>query len=610
MNTKKFLSALHKAESFEAIDAEFCRFLLQQHPNLEEAVLLAAAFTSRTYREGNVCLQLGDVAGQDIFNELRFTPKIPSLDDWLTMLRESPPVGQAGDFTPLTLDQNRLYLNKLWQYEQNLAKQLLDKSTRANPQINQKVLSEGLHRLFKHSTETLDLQQLAAVQALHNNFTVISGGPGTGKTTIIIRLLVLMIEQGHAFGTSPAIAMAAPTGKAAARMEKSILDARSSLDIRDSIKEAIPDEAVTIHQLLGARRHSSTFRYNSENPLPYDVVIIDEASMIDQVLMSKLVGALLEKTKLILLGDKDQLASVEAGAVLGDICGNQPQNYISRERAEAFKALNTPIPDDHITDQPAPLTDNVVLLKKSYRFDKDSSIGRLARSINAGRAEETNAILQDEKFDDAERVTVDSHTQFRGMMAQIITPYIKVVPEHKSIEEAFRAFNTNQILAAHRRGPWGVNVINSSIEATLRKQKFIPPFEQWYPGKPIIINRNDYALDLNNGDLGICLADDEGELVVYFEQEQMTRGIEPSRLPDFSPAYALTIHKSQGSEFENVSIVLPEEASKILSRELLYTAVTRAKKSVKIVGRPEMVTQAVNRKLARNSGLANLLWNE
>ena len=611
----KQILTLNRVGAITDIDAEFCRFLLKLHPDIDESVVLAACLTSMGYRNGDVCLNMDAYAGQTVFDgqvEGAEAVTAPEANSWKTALKASDAVGRPGDFTPLILDDvNRLYFHKLWTYEKDLAAQILARAAQQYRNVDEALLKSGLNRLFKNGQddENTDWQQVGAVAAIYNRLTVISGGPGTGKTTTVARILALIMEQAVQRNEQPAIALAAPTGKAATRLEESIANARLSLNINYEIKTAMPAQAVTIDQLLGARRHSSAFRYNSENPLPYNVVIVDEASMIDQALMSKLMGALLEKAQIILLGDKDQLASVEAGSVLGDICGHNFKNSISSAMMDRLTQLGVGMDNNCVRDDSATLTDNIILLNKSYRFEQSSGIGTLSQSINAGDAARVLDILNDKKFPDASLREVENFSEFEAVLTEKNASRFRAVLEAKTPQQKFECYTRFCLLAAHRTGPWGVDYINQRIERSLQKRGLIPSHQQWYPGKPVIINRNDYTLGLSNGDLGICMRSDDGNLKIFFRVDEMFMDVWPSRLPDHSPAYSLTVHKSQGSEFDDIMLVLPDSVSKVLSRELVYTAVTRARATVEIIGKPTVLAGAINRTVARNSGLKERLWN-
>lgn len=607
------LSALQDEEFLSPIDVEFCRFLMDVEPGIDEGVIWAACLTSKTYQEGDVCIRLEEYAGQKLFDEVSNVeqPVTASLPEWISTLKKSHAVGRPGDFKPLILDDdNRLYFHKSWSFEQNLVKHILNRAEYKDLTVDAELLSNGIARLFSDSEDAEpNWQKVAAAAAVYNRFTVISGGPGTGKTTTIVRLLALLLEQHERLERWPVIALAAPTGKAAARMEESITEAKAALNIDNKIQESIPNEAVTIHQLLGARRYSPHFKYDKDNPLPCDVVIIDEASMIDQALMNSVMNALPGKAKLILLGDKDQLSSVEAGAVMADICGDYTSNLMSDEMAALLQNISISIPDEYITAGSKPLIDNIILLKKSYRFKESSGIGLLARAINDGEVEQARAILTDASLPDATLVQADSYAGYLSMIVEQTAKRFKLILDTESPEDMLEVYSQFQILSPHRKGMWGTDLLNRQIQEGLKNEGLISPYDEWYTGKPVIINRNDYLLGLSNGDLGICAQDSDGNKKVFFKINDSVRAFSPSRLSDFSTAFVLTVHKSQGSEFENIWLALPDAKSKILSRELLYTAVTRARKSVAILGSGSVFCEGVEHLLARNSGLKSFLWS-
>ncbi|MDZ7659105.1 exodeoxyribonuclease V subunit alpha [Fodinibius sp.] len=470
------------------------------------------------------------------------------------------------------------------------------------------LLQDGLNRLFADSSETPDWQQVAAVTSVRNNLSIISGGPGTGKTSTVVRVLALVLEQYKDREKKLQVALAAPTGKAAARLQDSIVSAKEELNVTDEIREAIPEKAQTLHQLLGARRYSSQFKHNADNPVPYDLVVVDEASMVDQALMSKLVEALLEDARLILLGDKDQLASVEAGSVLGDICDMEGNQY-SRDYADWLNALSFDISDKFVFNEDKPLTNNITLLTKSYRFSSDSGIARLSKEVNKGDAGRTISLLESADINDITFEDIGDSSQLESLLDEKIPTYFQNILDADTPREAVSKLNQFGILAAHRKGPWGILHLNKVVEKILQAHSLIPKYNQWYSGKPVIINTNDYTLGLFNGDTGVCLPDQNGELKVYFENEGEVRGIAPSRLPNHNTAYALTVHKSQGSEIDEVMLVLPRTVSKVVNRELLYTAITRARNKVIIAGKRSVLKKGIQRKISRSSGLRDYLWS-
>jgi len=609
-NMMNRLSNLREKEIIRDIDVELCRMFVEQYPDISGQVLLAACLTSHLYGRGDVCLPLQQYASETLFAEADVESKItaPGIDVWLKTLKNSPIVGQPGAFKPLILDNaDRLYFHKLWQYENELAGQLITRSQKEAENIDTDLLQDGLGRLFGETSENPDWQKVAAATAVKKKLSIISGGPGTGKTSTVVRILALLLEQSSKQEESLNIVLAAPTGKAAARLKDSILSAKDDLDISDDIGEAIPDEAMTLHQLLGARRHTSVFKHNEEHPVPYDLVIVDEASMVDQALMSKLMSALLDNTRVILLGDKDQLASVEAGSVLGDIC-DIDTNKISRKFADWLKELSLNIADKNIAVNSKPLTDNITLLTKSYRFDADSGIAQLAACVNKGSSPIALDVLASNDYKGATLTSISDRKELNTVLERELAEYFPKIFGTDSPEQALDRFRDFQILAAHRRGPWGIEYLNQLAEQLLQQQELIPKYDDWYVGKPVIVNVNDYTLGLHNGDTGICLRDKNGDLKIYFRHEDSVRAIAPERLPDHSMAYVLTVHKSQGSEFDRVLLILPNHRSKVLSRELIYTAITRARTAIAIVGDQSVLEYAIKTKLRRSSGLRDHLW--
>lgn len=609
-NMMSRLSNLRAKGILRDIDVELCRLLKEQHRDISEQVLLSACLASHLYGRGDVCLPLGEYASEDLFTETDNKSDItaPDLDSWVNALKNSPVVGQPGDFKPLILDDaDRLYFHKLWQYENQLAEQLIKRGQKEAENIHTELLQDGLDRLFGDTPEHPDWQKVATATAVKKKHSIISGGPGTGKTSTVVRILVLLLEQSSKQERSLNIALAAPTGKAAARLKDSILSAKDELDISDDIRAVIPDEAMTLHQLLGARRHTSVFKHNEENPVPYDLVVVDEASMVDQALMSKLMNALLDNTRVILLGDKDQLASVEAGSVLGDIC-DLDTNSISKGMTDWLAGLSLDIPEDNTASNPKPLIDNITLLTKSYRFDEDSGIAQLAAHVNRGASESAVNVLASNDYEDASLVSIADQDALDSVLEQELTEYFPKIIESDSPGQALDHFGDFQMLAAHRRGPWGIEYLNQLAERLLQRQGLIPKYDRWYVGKPVIVNVNDYMLGLHNGDTGICLRDEDGDLKAYFRHEDSVRAIAPERLPDHSMAYALTVHKSQGSEFDEVLLILPNHRSKVLSRELIYTAITRARTSISVLADQSVLAYAINTKLRRSSGLRDHLW--
>ncbi|EQM81383.1 exodeoxyribonuclease V subunit alpha [Stutzerimonas stutzeri] len=576
------------------LERAFVASLQRLEPEASEPVLLAAALCCEALANGDVCLPLERLAGKRPWPEQDVS--LPPLSTWRAQLGASSLIGAPGDYAPLTLVGNRLYLARYQAYEQQLAELLLARATDA-PEVDEAQLSDSLARLFAFNQQSPDWQRLAAAQAVRRRLAVISGGPGTGKTTTVVRLLAALLEQPG--GERLAIGLAAPTGKAAARMAEAIRNAKADLPVSDAVKQALPDEARTLHRLLGSRGDSPRVRHDAANPLALDVLVVDEASMVDLALMAKLVAALPPKARLILLGDKDQLAAVEAGAVFAELC--EGRGFDAAAAADLERITGQPVPAEMPNSR---LGDAVVLLTHSHRFAGDSGIGELARRINGGDAKGTVALLQEKRADLAWNATPSSAALIERL-EQGYAPYLQAARQGEPAA-AFEAFNGFRALTAQREGAFGVTGINEALEARFKRRLGVPARERWYPGRAVMVRQNDYALGLFNGDIGLCLKTAQG-LRVFFEGDEGYRGFAPARLPSHDSAFAMTVHKSQGSEFTEVLLALPEQPSPLLTRSLFYTGITRAKRKVEIWALPARLAEAVSTRAERAAGLAERL---
>lgn len=566
-------------------------------PAASPLALASAALLCMALDKGDVCLPLARLAGQRPWVDNAFC--LPALAEWQAQLEASALVGGDGDFRPLILDHGRLYLARYQAYERQLAEQLLNRAADL-PQIDEAQLSESLSRLFSFNQQQPDWQRLAAAQAVRRKLAVISGGPGTGKTTTVVRLLAALLEQPG--GERLAIGLAAPTGKAAARMAEAIRNAKADLPVSAAIKAALPEEARTLHRLLGSRGDSPQVRHHAANPLALDVLVVDEASMVDLALMAKLIDALPSTARLILLGDKDQLCAVEAGAVFAELC--EGRGFDAQAAADLQRLTGQQVP---VSAPSSKLGDAVVLLTHSHRFAGDSGIGELARRINGGDAAGTLGLLQEQRSD----LAWNAQPTPTDLLERLDRGYAPFLAAAKSGDPAaaFAAFNGFRALCAQREGAWGVAGINEALEARIKRRSQVPSRERWYVGRPVMVRQNDYALGLFNGDIGICLHSEHG-LRVFFEGEEGFRPFAPARLPSHDSAFAMTVHKSQGSEFSEVLLVLPEQPSPLLSRSLFYTGITRAKHRVEIWGLAPRLAEAVNTKAERAAGLAERLASQ
>jgi len=607
------------------LDRAFVRFFLNQDTATSDLVLWAGALVSHQLSSGEVYLDLEKLCKQPeltlaiscdeaLQSETDELPgdlsaiKTYTLEQWKTALSQSLLVGSGQGNTPLVLDRNRLYLRRYWQYQQTLNTAIQERLQSTRDDLPN-ALQQQLQVLFPDSPEKPDWQKIACVLALRARFAIITGGPGTGKTTTLTKLLALLIELANdesKYTRNLTILLAAPTGKAAARVSESISKALGKLTIADDIKQYIPKKASTLHRLLGSRHDSRSYVHHRDNPLVADIVIVDEASMIDLEMMSALLDALPESAQLILLGDKDQLASVEAGSVMGDLChGAENEAYNDQTRKwisqHAGVTLSKPVNAGSAINQ------QTIMLRYSHRFDEHSGIGQLAKAVNNGNASQAQAILNNPvQYQDISRIVLNNpadkqlkHVVTANVVMSVAGKpklrqgygyYLGIIDKkrptnnsqyHQWAKQVLEAFDTFQVLCALRQGPWGIEGLNQRIEQWLfPNQK--PSL--WYEGRPVMITRNDYNLGLMNGDIGITLKDNNDKLRVAFPgdesaDEVMIRWISPMRLPDVETAFAMTVHKSQGSEFNHVAMVLPETKSVVLTRELIYTGITRAKEN-------------------------------
>lgn len=597
-----------------ALDYHLARLIAGENQPLLAFLVARVSFATSL---GHVCLPLQqlDMANGFASREPDLATAIwqaagePSVEQCLHVLRMSAAVSDGQQPTPLVLNGERLYLQRLWQDEGKVA-EFFRANSRAITQDYQR-LPAILAGLFGPIQAEVDWQKVAVAVAATSQVSIISGGPGTGKTTTVARLLITLIRLLP--DSKLRIKLAAPTGKAAARLSESLGLAMRQLSLSQEEWALVPTEASTLHRLLGAERNTMRLRYHENNPLHLDVLIVDEASMVDLPMMACLIAALPMGVKLILLGDRDQLASVEAGAVLGDL-GGFAQYGFSRERAEQLSDL-TDYQLSHLAcPSGATVRDSLCLLRTSYRFNADSGISQLATSVNQGEVKAALACLQQNKPDIAWH-SLQQQGDFIGLLSTVVEgyrDYLECIQRRESSITILSAFNRFQVLCALRHGPYGVNGLNQRIEQALFNANLIDrPAKSanlWYEGRPVIIESNDSSLGLFNGDIGIALRDTDGQLRVHFSlSEGGVRSVQPNRLPEHGTAYAMTVHKAQGSEFEHTLLVLPDTPSRLLTRELLYTAITRARKKLTLYANRDIFTLAIQTRTQRHSGLVERL---
>ncbi|MBW3578204.1 MAG: exodeoxyribonuclease V subunit alpha [Actinobacteria bacterium] len=610
----------------------------------DPSVLLAVALAVRAPRFGHVFVDLATVrcsvtADDDVAVDVDALPW-PDVDSWVEAVAASPLTavtspsiadGAPADPTatettpegdrPVRLVGSRLYLDRYWRYQQRVVDALRRRGASGTDDVDVDVLRDGLDRMFPadRGVDEALRPRLAAAVAVLRPLGVIAGGPGTGKTTTVSAILALLEEQAAAAGQRPPrIALAAPTGKAADRLAEAVHERVVDLRTDDATRARLTAlGASTIHRLLAVRPNSRTrFRRDRTDPLPHDVVVIDETSMVSLSLMAKLLDAVRDDARLVLVGDPDQLTSVEAGTVLGDVVGPTTAGLHSTEDARtALRRLTGQPVTAHKPPAGSTIGDSIVVLTTIHRFGRRSGIAELATAIQRGRVAAVLELLDDGRpdigwvaADPAQDTLEDALDPVRDAVSAAGAA-VHAAARAGSAHEALDALGRLRILCPHRRGPAGVATWVARIERWLVQD--VDGYDTdpaWYVGRLVMVTANDYQVGVFNGEQGVVVAQRDGRVAVAFEQGGQVRLLDPARLDAVETAHAITVHKSQGSQFQHVIVVLADLASPILTRQLLYTAVTRARERVTIVGGPAAVRAAIDRQVQRASGLRDALW--
>ena len=592
VGTAGLLAPFNDGGALSPLDTHAATVIARLWGETDETVLLAAALAVRGTRFGHVCVDIANqrealvVEGQppEVVDALPW----PDPVEWTSAVRDSSMVGGGRGDEPLIHADGRLYLERYFRYEERLFDLIAARARVPEADLGYEVRAALDHLLPALPEGGPNFQHGAAASALAGKLTVIAGGPGTGKTYTVAKMLEAL---AHTSGSFPRVALCAPTGKAAARLKEVVEEHAAGSESRMVRERLASVENSTIHRLLGFSRERGRFAHHDRNPLPHDMVIVDEMSMVSLPLATKLMSAVRVDASLVLAGDPYQLESIEAGTVLSDIVGP----------AAALPAAESVVP--------APIAGRVVILERVHRFEEQGSIADFAGAVREGLLDRAVSLL-DRDLDALDWVRNRSGGAFRGLAERVFDHRARLVEKASqpgNEEAALAELGSLAVLCAHREGPGSVEQWRRDIEDALDRS--FPGLRyggEWYPGRPLMITANDYNLGLYNGDIGVVAQTDEG-LRVVFERGGL-RMFPPGYLGDHATVHALTIHKSQGSQFRDVVVSLPSESSRLLTRELLYTAVTRASRRVVVVGEEPVIRMAVERSVQRASGLRSRLW--
>jgi exodeoxyribonuclease V alpha subunit len=591
------------------LDVQFSVRLAGLYGEESVAVRWALAIASRQEAAGHVCADLHRLASVGLVADTGDSgapysalAASDSVENWIQAIRNSAlvevvssPSNQASDSRPLVLDdRGRLYLRRAYESQRTLASLLAARARNDDFPIDWTRVEAGFERFGVQSMAGDDAPERALRMALARPLSIITGGPGTGKTTIVARLIALLLEQAIATDAPvPRVRLLAPTGKAAAAMSSAFARERASLDVPSAVRDEMVMTAETIHRALYAQTRRDAFGRPQAFQLKEDVVVVDEASMVDLDMMTRLFSASEKVGRIVLLGDPDQLASVDSGAVLAELCAGQSS---SGSDGASGNSNGTG------------LDASIVTLRTSYRFSAAGGVGRLADAIRRGDADEVIAILDDPNVPEVERCEVDSIEAVRTRLIEASRDMHRAIQDADAPDQKLDRMGDYRVLCAHRRGPLGVESLSAVLDETAAAERHTTARSGWWRGRMLLVTHNAPDQDLWNGDVGLIEDSTSGLRALFPDRQGGVRALSAARMPMHESAIAMSVHKSQGSEFDVVDLVLGDRASRLMTRELLYTGVTRARGRLRIHASESVVRDAVVTRVSRDSALAQLLW--
>jgi len=614
-----------------ALDQQFSSRLSALYDEKTESVRWALAVASRQEAAGHVCADLRRLAADGLAVDPRGETEIfsalsgnGSVEDWIDEISESPLVEvvsskpwELSDPRPLVLDERgRLYLRRAYESQRDLALLVRARTGRADFTVDWTLAEAGIERIVgPQEASDDDSSRIALRTALARPLAIVTGGPGTGKTTMVARLVALLIEQALAEGAvPPRVRLLAPTGKAAAAMTASFARQRNSADLASDVRAAMDIGAETVHRALFQQTRHDAFGRPGRLSLGEDIVVVDEASMVDLELMTRLFAACESVGRIVLLGDPAQLASVDSGAVLSELCGEPSGGRGGETGQRGDRTLDpaTSAQDFRAragdADAATGLGDSIVTLRTSHRFSEGGGIGRLAEAIRRGDADAVIALLDDPRLPEVERCEVDSIDGVRSRLIEASRNVHREIEGAGATSDKLERMGLYRVLCAHRGGPLGVEALCAVLDETAAAERHTTRRSGWWLGRMLLVTQNAPDQDLWNGDVGLIEETPSGLRAFFPDGAGDVRALSPGRLPAHESAIAMSVHKSQGSEFDVVDLVLGDATSRLLTRELLYTGVTRARTRLRVHASENVLRDTVVRRVSRDSGLGELLW--